>query len=168
MCDTLVYVNSWLIGVIGVGVTALIGVQLVYFFTIERRMKKGIEEDMRILRMENEKMKKRLYSYSKATGYLSIGNLYCTWGARTTAFPYYLNCLLFSREAEDSDLLHESLDKCLNVLKELPEVLENKNVQDAFPDIKECLLQIQDERAYQLHALFFSSSKPEMSQSQEE
>ena len=135
---------SWLISFIGIGVTALLGINIWTSLSIDKRIEVIVKKEVESLKEQNVELRDQLKNYSLAISERSVGDEYMRMGITGDAIFNYLNSLEYSIVAQDKSLISENLDSCLSI--------EN---------IKEILMQIHDERSYELYSYFVSSSKNE-------
>lgn len=165
MEDGLTLLVSWLISFIGIGVTALLGINIWTSLSVDKRIKTIVKREVKSLKVQNEQLRKQLKCYSLAISEKSVGDEYTRMGATGNAIFNYLNSLEYSVAAEDKGLISENLDSCLNIIKESPDIVHDETTIANIEIIKKIILKIQDERSYELYSYFFSPSISDKSQS---
>lgn len=168
MEDELLTLVSWLISFIGIGVTALLGINIWTSLSIDKRIKAIVNREVEGLKAQNIQLKEQLKNYSLAISEKSVGDEYARMGATGDAIYYYLNSLEYSVAAQDKALISENLDSCLNIIKESPAIVFDETTIENIEGIKNIILKIQDERSYELYSYFFSPSIADKSQSRQE
>ena len=106
-------------------------------------------------------LRDQLKNYSLAISERSVGDEYMRMGITGDAIFNYLNSLEYSIVAQDKSLISENLDSCLSIIKESPAIAHCETAMENLENIKEILMQIHDERSYELYSYFVSSSKNE-------
>jgi len=160
---------SWLISFIGIGVTALLGINIWTSLSIDKKIKEIVGKEVADLKQQNDKLRKQLINYAKAIGERAKGDQLSAWGATTDAFYNYINSLEYSFNADNKELLSENLNDCIEIIRINPSfIIDNEITIDNIEEIKRILLNIQDERSYELYSYFVSLSKNDNSQSPQE
>ena len=152
---------SWLISFIGIGVTALLGINIWTSLSIDKRIEVIVKKEVESLKEQNVELRDQLKNYSLAISERSVGDEYMRMGITGDAIFNYLNSLEYSIVAQDKSLISENLDSCLSIIKESPAIAHCETTMENLENIKEILMQIHDERSYELYSYFVSSSKNE-------
>ncbi len=152
---------SGLIAFIGIGVTALLGVNIWYSLNISKVINNKISKGLDLLRAENEELKDELKYYSLSMSNIALGEPYARIGSVVTAIPYYVIALISANNSKDEKCISAALDRCVFVIDSKPNIgldsLDNTDTDIA--KFKKVLIDIKDERAYRIYSHFFLQEK---------
>ena len=84
---------SWLISFIGIGVTALLGINIWTSLSIDKRIEVIVKKEVESLKEQNVELRDQLKNYSLAISERSVGDEYMRMGITGDAIFNYLNSL---------------------------------------------------------------------------
>jgi hypothetical protein len=154
--DAMRWILTLSISFTGIGVAAILGVNIWKSLSIEKRIKSIISKEIDIIKEENKKMKDKLVNYTKAMSFLAEANRFHDNDEFDESLDRLATCIKFSLSSEEEKLTSIALNCFLTVLHDHGDdaykMIESFQDKDGFRDV---LLQIQDPLAYELYAYFF-------------
>lgn len=139
------------ISIMGIGITAILGIQIYTILTIDRRVQEKIENERRLYKDDNIQLRKDLKDYTKAMQRFTAGNIYVTNEQHNEALCAFCLAAIDANKLGDVELMSISLQQATDILQHGDYLNKCEIVMKYMDDIKIGMIEIPDEKAITIY-----------------
>lgn len=137
--------------IMGIGITAILGIQIYTILTIDKRVQERLENERGLYKNDNIQLKKDLKDYTKAMQRFTAGNIYVTNEQHNEALCAFCLAAIDANKLGDVELMSISLQQATDILQHGDCLNKCEIVMKYMDEIKIGMIEIPDEKAITIY-----------------
>lgn len=139
------------ISIMGIGITAILGIQIYTILTIDKRVQEKIEDERKLYKDSNSQLKENLRSLTKTTQRFTTGNIYLVNGEYNDAFCVFCLAAIDANKLGEKELTSICLQQAVDILQKTNCINKCEIVMKHMEDLKTGMIEISDEKAITIY-----------------
>lgn len=139
------------ISIMGIGITAILGIQIYTILTIDKRVQEKIEDERILYKDSNSQLKEDLRSFAKTMQRFTTGNIYLVNGEYNDAFCVFCLAAIDANKLGEKELTSISLQQAVDILQKTNCINKCEIVIKHMDDLKTGMIEISDEKAITIY-----------------
>lgn len=139
------------ISIMGIGITAILGIQIYTILTIDKRVQEKIEDERKLYKDSNSQLKEDLRSLTKTMQRFTTGNIYLVNGEYNDAFCVFCLAAVDANKLGESELASICLQQAVDILQKTNCINKCEIVMKHMDDLKTGMIEISDEKAITIY-----------------
>lgn len=135
------------ISVMGIGITAILGIQIYTILTIDKRVQEKIEDERKLYKDSNSQLKEDLRSLTRTMQRFTTGNIYIVNEEYNEAFCVFCLAAIDANKLGERELVSISLQKAVDILQKTNCINKCEIVMKYMDELKTGMIGISDEKA---------------------
>ena len=135
----------------GIGITAILGIQIYTILTIDKRVQEKIEDERKLYKDSNSQLKENLRSLTKTTQRFTTGNIYLVNGEYNDAFCVFCLAAIDANKLGEKELTSICLQQAVDILQKTNCINKCEIVMKHMEDLKTGMIEISDEKAITIY-----------------
>lgn len=139
------------ISIMGIGITAILGIQIYTILTIDKRVQEKIEDERKLYKDDNTQLKKDMRSFVKTMQRFTTGNIYLINGEYNDAFCVFCLAAIDANKLGEKELASISLQQAVDILQKENCINKCEVVMKYIDELKTGMIEISDEKAITIY-----------------
>lgn len=135
------------ISIMGIGITAILGIQIYTILTIDRRVQEKIEDERKLYKDNNSLLKEDLRSLTRTMQRFTTGNIYLVNKEYNDAFCVFCLAAIDANKLGEKELASISLQQAVDILQKTNCINKCEIVMRYMDELKTGMIGISDEKA---------------------
>ncbi len=135
----------------GIGITAILGIQIYTILTIDKRVQEKIENERKLYKEHNTQLKDDMRFLIKTMQRFITGNIYLINGEYNDAFCVFCLAAIGANKLGEKELVSISLQQAIDILQHENCINKCEVVMKYIDELKAGMIGISDERAITIY-----------------
>lgn len=144
------------ISIMGIGITAILGIQIYTILTIDKRVQEKIENERKLYKHDNTLLKEDSRSLIKTMQRFTTGNIYLVNGEYNDAFCVFCLAAIDANKLGDKELTSISLQQAVDILQKTNCINKCEIVMKYMDELKTGMIGISDEKAITIYNMLLN------------